>query len=87
MLCDLTYSYNGATVYDYKVGRDAIIIPFDGLNYKSKCDFNITYTSTLIDGSSLPSFLGFSKLSTDYRVFSINNLNAGSYKIKLRAEL
>ncbi len=59
-----------------------MIVAFGSFNYTSVCPFSFTYTSTLSNGSPLPSFITLNAASLSYSVFSSNPADAGTYSIE-----
>jgi hypothetical protein len=53
----------------------------------AKTEFTISHTSTLSDGSALPSWLTFTDSGTDldFKIYSENNNDKGTYSIKITA--
>lgn len=53
------------------------------LEQSPKCDFPITYSSTLEDGGSIPSFILFDATQATFYIQSYIREDKGNYRVKL----
>ena len=87
--CGITESYTGATSENYTIGNGSQSFSFSSLSYTSTCSptYSFSYTSSLANGSPLPSFITFNPTTMQYTVNTNNTSLAGSYTFEVDAKM
>jgi hypothetical protein len=73
----------------YTVGSSTLQVSFSSFTYSpSTCTiYSFVYSSTLADGSTLPSLLSLDSSSQTYSIYSSSSTDAGVYSVSLLGSL